>query len=83
MVDNESINFYNVSHDGESPARSPEKGEGDGVPALGGCWNRPGSALQVFPWETEYFLEMLERIAAYLGYDLVLVKRRRSRKGGK
>ncbi len=28
-------------------------------------------------------LEMLERIADYLGYDLVLVKRKRPRKGGK
>ena len=28
-------------------------------------------------------LEMLEQIADYLGYDLVLVKRKRARKGGK
>jgi transcriptional regulator with XRE-family HTH domain len=28
-------------------------------------------------------MEMLEQIADYLGYDLVLVKRKRPRKGGK
>ena len=28
-------------------------------------------------------LEMLEQIAGYLGYDLVLVKRKSSKKGGK
>jgi hypothetical protein len=26
MLDNESINIYNLPHDGESPGKSPEKG---------------------------------------------------------
>jgi hypothetical protein len=26
MLDNKSINLYNVTHDGESPEKSPERG---------------------------------------------------------
>jgi transcriptional regulator with XRE-family HTH domain len=36
-----------------------------------------------FSGKVNISLEMLEQIADYLGYDLVLVKRKRPRKGGK
>ena len=36
-----------------------------------------------FKGKVNISLEMLEQVADYLGYDLVLVKRKRPRKGGK
>ena len=42
-----------------------------------------GQLSKFFHGQVNISLEMLERIAAYLQYDLVLVKRARPRKGGK
>ncbi len=42
-----------------------------------------GEISRFFHGKQNISLEMLERIADYLGYDLVLVKRKRPRKGGK
>ena len=42
-----------------------------------------GEMSRFFHGKQNISLEMLEQIADYLGYDLVLVKRNRSRKGGK
>ncbi len=42
-----------------------------------------GQLSKFFSGQVNVSLEMLEQIADYLGYDLVLVKRKRPRKGGK
>ncbi len=42
-----------------------------------------GEISRFFHGKQNISLPMLERIAGYLGYDLVLVKRKRPRKGGK
>ena len=42
-----------------------------------------GQLSKFFSGKVNISLELLERIADYLGYDLVLVKRKRPRKGGK
>jgi len=42
-----------------------------------------GHLSKFFNGKVNISLEMLEQIADYLGYDLVLVKRKRPRKGGK
>ncbi len=42
-----------------------------------------GQLSKFFNGKVNISLEMLDQIASYLGYDLVLVKRKRSRKGGK
>ena len=42
-----------------------------------------GELSRFFKGKQNISLEMLERIADHLGYDLVLVKRKRPRKGGK
>jgi transcriptional regulator with XRE-family HTH domain len=42
-----------------------------------------GQLSKFFHGKVNISMEMLEQIADYLGYDLVLVKRRLSRKGGK
>jgi transcriptional regulator with XRE-family HTH domain len=42
-----------------------------------------GQLSKFFSGKVNVSLEMLEQIADYLGYDLVLVKRKRPRKGGK
>jgi transcriptional regulator with XRE-family HTH domain len=42
-----------------------------------------GELSRFFKGKQNISLGMLERIADYLGYDLVLVKRKRPRKGGK
>ena len=42
-----------------------------------------GQLSKFFNGKVNISLEMLEQIADYLGYDLVLVKRKRPRKGGK
>ncbi len=42
-----------------------------------------GQLSRFFKGKSSMSLEMMERIADYLGYDLVLVKRKRARKGGK
>jgi transcriptional regulator with XRE-family HTH domain len=42
-----------------------------------------GQLSKFFHGKQNISLEMLEQIAGYLGYDLVLVKRKKSRKGGK
>jgi len=42
-----------------------------------------GQLSKFFSGQVNISLEMLEQIAGYLGYDLVLVKRKRPRKGGK
>jgi transcriptional regulator with XRE-family HTH domain len=41
-----------------------------------------GQLSKFFSGQVNVSLEMLEQIADYLGYDLVLVKRKRPRKGG-
>ena len=41
-----------------------------------------GQLSKFFSGKVNISLEMLEQIAGHLGYDLVLVKRKRSRKGG-
>ena len=41
-----------------------------------------GQLSKFFNGKVNISLEMLERIADYLGYDLVLVKSKRPRKGG-
>lgn len=41
-----------------------------------------GQLSRFFHGKVNISLEMLESIADYLGYDLVLVKRKRSKKGG-
>ena len=41
-----------------------------------------GQLSKFFSGKVNISLEMLEQIAGYLGYDLVLVKRKRPRKGG-
>lgn len=41
-----------------------------------------GQLSKFFSGKVNISLEMLEQIADYLGYDLVLVKRKRPRKGG-
>ncbi len=42
-----------------------------------------GQLSKFFHGKVNISLEMLEQITDYLGYDLVLVKRKRPRKGGK
>ena len=42
-----------------------------------------GEMSRFFHGKQNVSLPMLERIAGYLGYDLVLVKRKRPKKGGK
>lgn len=42
-----------------------------------------GEMSRFFHGKQNISLEMLEQIAGHLGYDLVLVKRKRARKGGK
>ncbi len=42
-----------------------------------------GELSRFFKGKQNISLKMLERIADHLGYDLVLVKRKRPRKGGK
>jgi len=42
-----------------------------------------GQLSKFFHGKVNISLEMLEQIADYLGYDLVLAKRKRPRKGGK
>lgn len=42
-----------------------------------------GQLSKFFSGKVNISLEMIEQIAGYLGYDLVLVKRKRPRKGGK
>jgi transcriptional regulator with XRE-family HTH domain len=42
-----------------------------------------GQLSKFFSGKVNISLGMLEQIADYLGYDLVLVKRKRPRKGGK
>ena len=42
-----------------------------------------GQLSKFFSGKINISLEMLERIADYLGYDLALVKRRQPKKGGK
>lgn len=42
-----------------------------------------GQLSKFFSGKVNISLEMLEQIARYLGYDLVLVKRNRPKKGGK
>jgi len=42
-----------------------------------------GEMSRFFHGKQNISLEMLEQIADHLGYDLVLVKRKRPRKGGK
>ena len=42
-----------------------------------------GQLSKFFSGKVNISLEMFEQIADYLGYDLVLVKRKRPRKGGK
>ena len=42
-----------------------------------------GQLSKFFHGKVNISLEMLEQIADYLGYDLVLVKRNRPKKGGK
>ncbi len=42
-----------------------------------------GQLSKFFSGKVNISLELLERIVGYLGYDLVLVKRKRARKGGK
>ena len=42
-----------------------------------------GQLSRFFSGKESLSLEALERVADYLGYDLVLVKRKRVRKGGK
>jgi transcriptional regulator with XRE-family HTH domain len=41
-----------------------------------------GQLSKFFHGKVNISLEMMEQIADYLGYDLVLVKRKRPRKGG-
>jgi len=41
-----------------------------------------GQLSKFFSGKVNISLEMMEQIADYLGYDLVLVKRKRPRKGG-
>jgi transcriptional regulator with XRE-family HTH domain len=41
-----------------------------------------GQLSKFFSGKVNISLEMLEQITGYLGYDLVLVKRKRPRKGG-
>ena len=41
-----------------------------------------GQLSKFFSGTVNISLEMMEQIADYLGYDLVLVKRKRPRKGG-
>jgi transcriptional regulator with XRE-family HTH domain len=41
-----------------------------------------GQLSKFFSGKVNVSLEMFERIADYLGYDLVLVKRKRPKKGG-
>jgi transcriptional regulator with XRE-family HTH domain len=42
-----------------------------------------GQLSRFFSGKGSLSLEALERVADYLGYDLVLVKRKRPKKGGK
>ena len=42
-----------------------------------------GQLSKFFHGKVNISLELLEQIADYLGYDLVLVKRQRPKKGGK
>jgi transcriptional regulator with XRE-family HTH domain len=42
-----------------------------------------GQLSRFFSGKESLSLEALERVADHLGYDLVLVKRKRARKGGK
>jgi transcriptional regulator with XRE-family HTH domain len=42
-----------------------------------------GQLSKFFHGKVNISLEMVEQIADYLGYDLILVKRKGSRKGGK
>jgi transcriptional regulator with XRE-family HTH domain len=42
-----------------------------------------GQLSKFFQGKVNVSLDMLEQIANYLGYDLVLVKRKKSRKGAK
>jgi len=42
-----------------------------------------GQLSKFFSGKVNISLEMMEQIANHLGYDLVLVKRKRPRKGGK
>ena len=42
-----------------------------------------GQLSKFFNGKVNISLKMIEQIADYLGYDILLVKRRQSRKGGK
>ena len=83
MIDNTSSTLYNGFMMGN---RLREVLQREGVTRYRLCKDLgidQGEMSRFFHGKQNISLPMLERIAGYLGYDLVLVKRQRPKKGGK